>query len=135
MGDDLFIMVDEKEKKRKMEDRISKPSPVDPLHGLEVIIKGTYIIGKLEVNPRRAIPVGNNFYDIDVVENLDNGSVMGLMDTSKNQEALPIDAQAQAQAQSQEENLKLQEDEEELAVAIQEAKKAALEAEAAAAEA
>lgn len=36
------------------------PPPRDPLHGLEVIIKGTYTIGKLQVLARRKFGVGVN---------------------------------------------------------------------------
>lgn len=132
--DDLFIMVDEEEKSRKMNERINTPQPVDPLSGLEVIIKGTYTMGRVEVIASRKTPKGKNIFDDDVVEIFDNGSIMGYVDVSVESQSVPNeplvgDSQAQMEEDLMEEN------EEELARAVEEANKAAIEAEKAAAEA
>jgi len=144
--DDLLIMVDEEEKQKIMEERRNRPPPVDPLEGLEVIIKGTYTVGKVVSIARRVISKGRNMYDDDVLEvPEDNGTVMGYVDAEMDSSGTTIPTQTiTTNAETSEEiilpeiseEMDLGEDDEEaLAKAIEEANKAAAEAEKAAAEA
>ena len=143
--DDLFFMVDEKEKSRQMEERIQKESvtPADPLHGLEVIVKGTYTMGKVEVIATRSAMDGKNLFDDNaLVEPVTNGAVMGYVDLSEfpsgSDSAYPSSASIDESTQ-QDQFSSIDEhgdvDDEAIAKALEEANKAAVEAEKAAAEA
>ncbi|CAJ1940102.1 unnamed protein product [Cylindrotheca closterium] len=44
-----------------------EPPPLDPLDGLEVVVEGTFTVGKLNMVPSRRFRKGKNMFDIDIV--------------------------------------------------------------------
>ncbi|KAL3944367.1 MAG: hypothetical protein SGBAC_001571 [Bacillariaceae sp.] len=44
-----------------------EPPPLDPLDGLEVVVEGTFTVGKLSMVPSRRFRPGKNMFDIDIV--------------------------------------------------------------------
>eukprot|EP00980_Cylindrotheca_fusiformis_P015873 scaffold4637_cov128-Cylindrotheca_fusiformis.AAC.44 len=43
-----------------------EPPPLDPLDGLEVIVEGTFTVGKIKMVPSRRLPRGTNMFDHEV---------------------------------------------------------------------
>jgi folate-binding Fe-S cluster repair protein YgfZ len=103
-------------------DGMIPPPPLDPLDGLEVIVGGTFTVGRLRMVPSRQFRMGQNmFKEIDGYEPPEKeGSVIGFMNPVKREISL-LDVQ--------------EEDEDDLAKAMEEVEKAKAEAEEAAAEA
>ena len=61
---------------------IIAPPPLDPLDGLEVIVGGTFTVGKLQMVPSRRFRLGQNMFDNSKDEFIppnDEGSVMGVL--------------------------------------------------------
>mmetsp|Transcript_35235 Transcript_35235/g.85405 ORF Transcript_35235/g.85405 Transcript_35235/m.85405 type:complete len:130 (+) Transcript_35235:1675-2064(+) len=51
-----------------------EPPPLDPLDGLEIVVEGTFTVGKLSMVPSRRFRMGKNMFDIDiVVEDFEGG--------------------------------------------------------------
>jgi glycine cleavage system aminomethyltransferase T len=103
-------------------DGMIPPPPLDPLDGLEVIVGGTFTVGRLRMVPSRQFRMGRNmFEDMHGYEPPEEeGSVMGFMNSAK-REVSVLDVR--------------EEEEDDLEKAMEEVKKAKVEAEAAAAEA
>eukprot|EP00978_Attheya_sp_CCMP212_P028991 scaffold101392_cov52-Attheya_sp.AAC.2 len=115
---------------------ILDPPLIDPLDGLEVIIKGSYTMGTLRIIPSRRWTRGQNMFDQTIQSsniNLnddydDNGSTIGFIDVMSEQ-ASPSDSTTNSM------NNNDVDEEEELKKAQEEAAQAAMAAEAAAANA
>jgi folate-binding Fe-S cluster repair protein YgfZ len=61
---------------------IIAPPPLDPLDGLEVIVGGTFTVGKLRMVPSRRFRLGQNMFDDSKDKFIppdDEGSVMGVL--------------------------------------------------------
>ena len=61
---------------------IIAPPPLDPLDGLEVIVGGTFTVGKLQMVPSRQFRLGQNMFDNSKDEFIppnDEGSVTGVL--------------------------------------------------------
>ena len=97
------------------------PPPLDPLDGLEVIVGGTFTVGKLQMVPSRRFRLGQNMFDSSkdaFIPPNDEGSVMGVLN--------PTIIEAPQQGKEEDDDVEK---------AVLEAKKARAEAKAAAEEA
>jgi folate-binding Fe-S cluster repair protein YgfZ len=103
-------------------DGMIPPPPLDPLDGLEVIVGGTFTVGRLRMVPSRQFLMGQNMFEsvhgYEPAE--EGGSVMGFTNSAKLEVSL-LDVP--------------QEEEDDFERVMEEAKKAKAEAEVAAAEA
>jgi folate-binding Fe-S cluster repair protein YgfZ len=116
---------------------IVQPPPLDPLDGLEVIVGGTFTVGRLRMVPSRRIRRGRNMFDNELeVVDLQNGgdkasySLPEVSSRTSSKVAMPPGTTRQESSNPSEMTA-----EEEYRRAIEEAAKAQEEADAAAAEA
>ena len=60
-----------------------EPPPLDPLDGLEVVVEGTFTVGKLRMVPSRRLRTGKNMFDTQiVVKEFEGGSKVSYAPTT-----------------------------------------------------